>query len=94
MSECLKKSRISPKTIPELRNSRGCCAALAEINANFCCNGCAFLKKKRTSLGVRLNCIVRFLRLRRLPQAYLVTQLHSGFNRLPLQGAQQQLRCL
>lgn len=35
----------------------------------------------------------RISRLRRFPQAYLVTQLHAGFNRLPLQGAQQLLRC-
>ena len=94
MSECLKKFRIFPKTIPELRNSLCYCAALAGIKAHFCCYRLDFLQKKRTPLGVRLNCIVRFLRLRRLPQAYLVTQLHSGFNRLPLQGTQQQLRCL
>ena len=61
MSECLKKSRISPKTIPELRNSKGCCAALAETNANFCCNGCAFLQKKRTSLGARFRLSINLM---------------------------------
>ena len=64
MSECLKKSRLSPKTIPELRNSKGCCAALAGTNANFCCYGLDFLPKKRTPLGVRLNMIDQLSRLR------------------------------
>ena len=88
MSECLKKSRLSPKTIPNL-------AQPPFLLRSFGGDKCAFLlrwigffvKKKRTPLGVRMNMIDQLSRLRRLPQAYLVTQLHSGFNRLPLQGA-------
>ena len=50
----------------------------------FAAMGRFLVKQKAHTLGVRLNMIDRLSRLRRLPQDYLVTQLHSGFNRLSL----------
>lgn len=85
MSECLKKSRISPENDSKvaqqlflLRNFDGNKCAVLLLWAGF------LVKQKAHTLGVRLNMIDRLSRLRRLPQAYLVTQLHSGFNRLSL----------
>ena len=85
MSECLKKSRISPENDSKaaqqlflLRSLDGNKCAFPLLWAGF------LVKQKAHTLGVRLNMIDRLSRLRRLPQAYLVTQLHSGFNRLSL----------
>ena len=85
MSECLKKSRISPENDSKAAQQLFLLRSLGGNRCAFPLPWAGFLSnKKRTPLGVRLNMIDRLSRLRRLPQAYLVTQLHSGFNRLSL----------